>query len=576
MPLPEPVAPIADDAEIKPLTAMLETVARIDGWGPRAWREVIGAWRLPACDLGIEEREGPPCEEGGEVLATVAFRSPRWARRGEPVAVADWLLRQARAALLPRFGLSARTLDPGEVVRVGNACFRHGDDLLLRFAFRLPFAGMCIDGESFARAVGWLGRWSRGIAATQSGLAAHVRSVRLQRALRAALPVHGLVAFLGDGSRLARDPGGGVGAQCRPLQAPRDLAVTIDLGRLGRHRGLGIRAGVTAIAGAPYHGKSTILAAIAGGIDDRPPGDGRERVVALPATLPVLSDDGRPILDQDLTPFFPRLPGGDAACFTTARASGATSMAAAVLQGVAAGARLLLVDEDSAAANFLSLQPEMRRLLGCDLDGGRTLAECLPDLARQGISTVVVAGASTTAIASAERTILMRGFAPLEATAAARRACGRTVRPARLGLPARRLAGEPDAILGHGHTLAVSVEDAERPRFAGRSVDLRRVGFALDAGLARGAVLGAAWACRLAAGGCDMIELGWRYERWLSERGPAALDPFHDGFHAIAPWPLVAAVLERTWGMALGSDRPAQEGRHDAACAARAQHRRRR
>lgn len=576
MPLPEPVAPIAADAEVKPLAALLETVARIDGWGPRAWREVIGAWRLAACDLGIEEREGPPCEEGGEVLASVVFRSPRWARSGDAVATADWLLRQARAGLLPRFGLSARTLDPGEAVRASNACFAHGGDLVLRFALRLPFAGMCIDGESFARALGWLGRWSRGIVAAQPGLAAHVRSVRLQRALRAALSAHGLVAFLGDGSRLARDPAGGVEPSCRPLRAPRTLAATIDLGRLGRHRGLGIRAGVTAIAGAPYHGKSTILSAIAGGGEDRPPGDGRERVVALAATLPVLADDGRPILAQDLTPFFPHLPGGDAARFTTARASGATSMAAAVLQGVAAGARLLLVDEDSAAANFLSLQSAMRRLLGRDLDGGLTLAECLPDLARQGISTVVVAGASTAAIASADRTILMRSFAPLEATAAARRACGRAARGARLRLPPRRLAGEPDAILGHGHTLAVAVEDAERPRFAGRSVDLRRVGFALDAGLARGAVLGAAWACRLAEGGCDLRELGWRYERWLAERGPAALDPFHDGFHAIAPWPLVAAVLERTWGMELGSDRAAEERRDDAPRPVRPQHRRRR
>ena len=552
--------PIALDAEVRPLAALLETVARIDGWGPRAWREVLGAWRLPACDLGLEEGPGPPCEEGGEVLASVVFRAPRWLRSGEAVATADWLLRQARTGLLPRFGLAARTLDPGEAVRATNACFRHGGDLVLRIALRLPFAGMCIDGESFARALGHLGRWSRSIASAQPGLRAHLRSLRIQRALRAALPAHGLVAFLADGSLLARDPAGGADPSCRPLRAPPALAATLDLGRLGRHRGLGIRAGVTAIAGAPYHGKSTILAAIAGGGDDRPPGDGRERVVALASALPVQSDDGRPILAQNLTPFFPRLPGGDAACFTTRRASGATSMAAAVLQGVAAGARLLLVDEDSAAANFLSLQPAMRRLLGPDLDGGRTLAECLPDLARQGVSTVVVAGASTAAIASADRTILMRGFAPHEATVLARRACGRPPRPLRLRLGARHLGGEPDAILGHGHALTVAVDDPERPRFAGRSVDLRRSGFVLDAGLARGAVLGAAWACRLAAGGCDLRELGWRYERWLAERGPAAPDPFHDGFHAVAPWLLVSAVLERCWGLALGAQASACRG----------------
>lgn len=559
MSLPAVQLPIAADAEIRPLKELLETLARIDGWGPRAWREVLGAWRLPACDLGLEEREGPPCEEGGEVIASLVFRAPRWARVRDPgdgVAVADWLLRQARSALLPRLGLGSETIDPGEAVRPSNACFalpaERGDaDLVLRFSLRLPFAGMCIDGEAFARALGQLGRWARGIQQSQPGLAAHRRSLALQRALREALPAYGLVAFIGDGARLARDPAGGADASCRPLRAPAGLAVRLDLGRLGRVRGLGIRAGVTAIAGAPYHGKSTLLMAIAGGGDDRPPGDGRELVVASTAMMPVLSDDGRPITAQDLSPFFRSLPGGDVRAFTTRRASGATSMAAAALQGVAAGARLLLIDEDTAAANFLSLQPEMRALLGADLAGGRTLADALPALAARGVSTVVVAGASTAAIASADRVVLMRRFRPLEATRLARRACGPCPAQLDLALPARHLGGDPDALFGHGHALRVDAADPERPAFAGRSVDLRRAGFELDPALARGAVLGAAWACRLAQGGCDLAGLGDRYRALLTGCGPAAMDPFHDGFHVVAPWPLVSAVLERIPGLAL-------------------------
>lgn len=251
-------------------------------------------------------------------------------------------------------------------------------------------------------------------------------------------------------------------------------------------------------------------------------------------------------------------------------------MAAAVLQGVASGARLLLIDEDTAAANFLSLQPAMRRLLGRDLAGCLTLAECMPALAAQGISTVVVAGASTAAIASADRTILMRGFAPREATRAARLACGAKPQSAVLRLGRRVLGGDPDAILGHGHSLKIDADDLERPRFAGHGVDLRWTGFPLDAGLVRGAVLGAAWACRLADGGCDLRTLGGRYADWLAARGPAAPDPFHDGFHAVAPWPLVAAVLERVWGLALGSDGAAEEAGGHVSGAVDAQGRRRR
>ena len=48
-----------------------------------------------------------------------------------------------------------------------------------------------------------------------------------------------------------------------------------------------------------------------------------------------------------------------------------------------------------------------------------------------------------------------------------------------------------------------------------------------------------------------LTELGWRYRRWLETHGPAAPDPFHDGFHAVAPWLLVQAVLERCWGLEL-------------------------
>ncbi|MEK7413374.1 MAG: P-loop domain-containing protein [Planctomycetota bacterium] len=553
MHLPDPVAPIAPENEMRPLAELLETLARIDGWGPRAWREVLGAWRMPSCDLGIEEREGPPCEEGGEVVCTIRWNAPRWigSTSLSHRAAADWLLRRARSELIPDLGLDAWTLDPGEWVRATNASFVITGDLFLRFSLRLPFAGMCIDGERFARAIGRIGRFTRATAAAQPGLAAHRRSLAVQGALRDALPAHGLVAFVAAGSLLARDPAGGVDPSCRPLRVPKQLTVTINLGRLGRHRGLGIRSGVTAIAGAPYHGKSTLLAAIAGGGEDRPPADGRERVVSIASLMPVLADDGRPITAQDMTPFFPRLPGGMARSFTTRRASGSTSMAAAVLQSIAAGVRLLLVDEDTAAANFLSLQPAMLRLLGRDLHGARTLAEVLPDLSRQGISTIVVAGASTAAIASADRTVLMRDFAPQDATAAARRACGRQRRAASIRLPARRLAGDPDAILGHGHALRIDADDPERPSTPTFRVDLRRSGMQLDAWLARGAVLGAAWCTRLADGGCPMDELGQRYVAWLAERGPVALDPFHDGFHAVAPWPLVAAVLERIPGVGM-------------------------
>ncbi|MCX8039146.1 MAG: ABC-ATPase domain-containing protein [Planctomycetota bacterium] len=545
--LPEPIAPVPGE-DLRPGEELLAALARIDGWGPRGWQELLGAWRFPAVDLALEEREREPLAAGGRLLLGVVWRAPRWARpedAGDAVAIADWLLRQAHAALLPRLGVAASTIDPGDAVRATNAAFFHGRDLCLRLLLQPPQSGLGIDSERAAAALGQLLRWARHLPRQRAALAAHRQSLRVQRALRAALPARGLVAFLADGARLARAADGGPDPGCQPLRAPEELAVTIDLGPLGSFRGLGIRQGITAIAGAAFHGKSTLLAAILAGTEDRPPGDGRERVVSLPETLPVTADDGRPIHCQDLSAFFPALPQQDARRVCTARASGATSMAAAILQGAAAGARVLLLDEDTAAANFLALPPAMRRLLGSDAQG-LTLAEALPALKQAGLSTIAVVGACTALLAVADRVIGMHDFQPQDWTERARAlAGGRPGRAAPLVVPARCLCAAPDALLGPGHVLPVAVEDPTLPRLRQRRLDLRRCGWTLTPALTRGALLGAAWCCRLAGGQCTLAELAARYRERLAAGGPAALDPFHDDFHAVAPWLLVHAVLER-------------------------------
>lgn len=50
-------------------------------------------------------------------------------------------------------------------------------------------------------------------------------------------------------------------------------------------RGMLVKRGVTLIAGGGFHGKSTLLEAIAGGVFDRCAGDGREFVLTVSAPL---------------------------------------------------------------------------------------------------------------------------------------------------------------------------------------------------------------------------------------------------------------------------------------------------
>ncbi len=558
------LAPIDPAAGAAPATrqALRALLTRIDGWGRLAWRELMGAWRLAHGCLICESREGGVDDEERVSMVLAVGRHGLPTDPEDAVAVADWVLRRACQRLLRRPAIDATAIRPADAVRATTACWLTPDGALrLRLLVRLPMAGMCCDATRLWRFV----RALEAFAATlerrrpHPELGRHCASVRLSRALRAALAAHGLVAFLGDGARLARARSGGPAPGCRPLKAPRAGSATIDLGALGRHRGLGIHRGVTVIAGAPYHGKSTLLAAIRDGREDHPPGDGRERVVADPSALAVLAEEGRRIKRQDLSGFFRHLPHADSRRFSTERASGSTSMAASVAQGIAGGCRLLLIDEDASAANFLAIDPAMRRLLGRAIDGHLGLVDALRSIARTA-SVVLVAGASSASLAAADQVLLMERFEPRDITrrVAALARAGRIPRPrhAQVAFAARAFADDPDCLLGYRHFLAVLADEPERPllrsdplgaRQAGwtEAIDLRSSGWQLDPALARGACAGAAWACRLADRGTDLAELGHRFAAFIAARGVCALDPFHTQYMSLPPWQLVLAVLER-------------------------------
>ena len=542
IPPPEDILPPI--SEQRPIARLRAALRRIDGWGPVAWREILGAWRFPHGVLVVTVPE-----DGAEDERIVWLVIDHALRAEAPVATADWVLRAARATVLPTAPVRLWTLDPGSDIRPTTACFFLQGRLHLRLHVDLPYLGMCLDAKGFGRLVRRLEGFAADLAEVRSRptLQRQRRTVAVAQALRAALPTHGLVAFAARGARLPRTAGS------KPLRLPAALATTIDLGRLGRITGWGIRAGVTVITGAPYHGKSTVLQALQAGICDHPPGDGRERVVADPSALLVQAEDGRAVRHQDLTPFFARLPGCAAHDFSTARASGATSMAASVLQGTAAGCRLLLVDEDSAASNFMLIDPVMRRLLGKSLHGTRTLLEVLPDLARQGVSTILVAGSNGHALTVADQVVAMVGWQPEVVRRPRLLRLPQTSKNQRiLALPQRTLQLPATALFGYRNFVPLDLREPERPRLklppvrgddGWRMIDLRRSGWVLDAALVAGAIQAAAWCCRLGSG-LPLAEVGRRYAA-LSAAGPAALDPFHSTLLAVPPWQLVVTVLER-------------------------------
>jgi predicted ABC-class ATPase len=290
--------------------------------------------------------------------------------------------------------------------------------VVVRLRIGLPAAGRRILGRTAAQLLvdDVPALLDRSLAALDQGaLRRHVEIVRDQVALRSELASRGLVAFLAEGSILPRRSG----VDQRPLpdavplaDLPDGLAVTLDAPHAGPLRGLGIPAGVTLIVGGGYHGKSTLLDTVARAVYDHPPGDGRERCVTRAGAVVVRAEDGRAVRGVDLRPFIDRLPlGRSSERFDTDDASGSTSQAAAMVEALEAGADVLLVDEDTAATNFMVRDARMRRLITAAaepitpyLDRVRQLHD------ERGVSTVLVVGGAGDWLDVADTVIQMQDY----------------------------------------------------------------------------------------------------------------------------------------------------------------------
>lgn len=383
-----------------------------------------------------------------------------------------------------------------------------GPYLELRLRWSLPAFGREIAGRQAARNLNLdLARAIASLDLRESELGAeawkHCQVAEDHAALQEILVERGWVAFLADGANLARRSGvsqlpleGGV-----PLTAPETLAQTVQLPHAGVVRGTAIPAGVTVIAGGGYHGKSTLLNAIARGIYPHIPGDGRELVATVPEAMAVRAADGRAVTGVDLRPFISHLPGRDAdpAQFTTANASGSTSQAASIMEslelwGQPAQAALLL-DEDTCATNLLIRDQRMRALVSSEREPITPLVDRIRALHRErGISTLIVMGGSGDYLDVADQVLIMDSYRLVDATAQARQVCDSQPRVDTslpdFPLPAQRLPQSPEAKRrGPSRTRALGTQRLVLDR---HEVDVADVSGLVDEGQA----LAVAWALR--------------------------------------------------------------------------------
>ncbi len=227
---------------------------------------------------------------------------------------------------------------------------------------------------------------------------------------------NGYVSFVADGSILPRK-----GESEEPLEtavtflSPETMRVTVPMEDGTELSGMGIPQGITVITGAGFSGKTTLLEAIESGIYNHVPGDGREFVVADQSLAVTNAEDGRYVANEDISMFFSEIPFQNIRNFTTKHASGSISQAANIIEAIAGGSRLLTIDEDKSATNFMIRDELMRKIVKNEViipftDRIRSITE------QKGVSTILVIGGSGEYLKIADTVILMHQYVASDVT----------------------------------------------------------------------------------------------------------------------------------------------------------------
>jgi predicted ABC-class ATPase len=426
------------------LTSIL---TRIDRRGYKAYKELRGSYRFPDFRLRVDHVQGDPFAEpsrlavevpleatwlaeltGGQLVAGVALRD--YVTRAFGNAIRS-TARQRRGS--GKSGLV--TIDrPGQEILDRSSCLLRNDTIEVRFRAGLPAAGRSVlSREAREMLCDEIPRIVERALLHDDGHAERARAfiecAEDAAFLRRKLPELGLVAFVAEGAVLPRRSG----VDDRPMEsgavpfgpAPEALRSEVDLPHAGRVAGLGIAHGVTLIVGGGYHGKSTLLTALAAGIYDHIPGDGRELTVTDGGAVMIRSEDGRRIEKVDISPFITDLPfGKSTTAFSTDDASGSTSQAANIVEALEAGATTLIVDEDTSANNFMIRDHRMQLLVAKNQEPIVPFIDRVREMyQRTGVSTVLVIGGSGDYFDVADTVIQMREYRPLDVTAKAARIC---------------------------------------------------------------------------------------------------------------------------------------------------------
>lgn len=415
---------------------------RLDGKSYKAYKDIQGRYQYDEFVLSVDYVQGDPFAAPSRVRVMVPpqeaqFPQELFANRSREIALRDFLHRQfakeARRFQTKRgsgkSGLLA--IAPiGQQVLERSSVWISDNGVEARFVVGLPARGRTILGRQAAELLcedlpEIVVRSLLYPELDAQQLRRHIEVAEDADWLRTQLGDRQLVSFIPNGAILPRQSGVDdrpLKDSAQPFEAPPALTVTFERPNQGTITGMGIPQGITLIVGGGYHGKSTLLKAVALGIYNHIPGDGREQVVTVPDALKVRAEDGRSITGVDISPFINHLPQGRSTQnFSTENASGSTSQAASIMEALEARVQVLLVDEDTSATNFMIRDRRMQALVAKEREPITPFIDKIRQLyADYGVSTVLVMGGSGDYFDVADTVIALTDYEPQDVTAKAK------------------------------------------------------------------------------------------------------------------------------------------------------------
>lgn len=415
-------------------------LGRIDHRGYPAYKDLKGSYDFEMYVLSVDYVQGDPFAAPSglsiHICGDVAkFPTELYCNAHRRIAFQD-ILTRAFAKAADKYSFKAKGSGKSGLISVSNcgqevlertACTvdsKRGD-ITVRFEVGLPANGRRINGreaekillEFIPECV------EKALLYENSDVKKLKKTADLaddRQCVRESLSKLGLCAFVADGSILPRVSGISNKPMKKgvPFKSPIEMKVTIDTPHRGKISGMGIPKGITLIVGGGYHGKSTLLKALELGVYNHIEGDGREFVITDDAAAKIRAEDGRSIKKTDISIFIKNLPNNkDTVSFSTADASGSTSQAANVIESIETGSKLLLIDEDTSATNFMIRDELMQRVIHRDMEPITPFIDRIRELYEEyGVSTIIVAGSSGSYFHVADKIIQMDRYEPKDIT----------------------------------------------------------------------------------------------------------------------------------------------------------------